>query len=292
MQIRVSFLEGAWVVTEQGLPMVVGEGCSQPVPETATCPVATTPTGLLLDGGEGDDLLAVEPSVPATVSSTLIGGSGIDTLIGGSGDDSLDGTLGYPGGDALYGGPGEDALTGGSLLDGQSGSDLLIALPCGETIVGGPGADSVSFARMIGRGVEATLGGTAGLMPFRGYGGGCPTEHVGQMPASQIDTSVERIEGSPEDDILTGDGDSNVILGRGGNDEVHGAGGDDFLVGGEGIDSLFGEAGADRLYTRDGGIDKGIDCGAGTRGDIAVTDLEDPPARHCVDRPRPSTMAR
>lgn len=290
MQIHVSFIEGAWVVTEQGLPMAVGEGCSQPGPETATCPVATTPTGLLLDGGEGDDLLAVEPSVPATVSSTLIGGNGIDTLIGGSGDDSLDGTLSFvASGDALYGGPGEDALTSGSLLDGQSGSDLLIALPCGETIVGGPGADSVSFARTIGRGVEATLGGSAGYMPYHGYGGGCPTEHPGQLPASQISASVERIEGSPEDDILRGDGAPNVILGRGGNDEVHGAGGDDFLVGGEGIDALFGEGGADRLYARDGGIDKAIDCGGGTRGDIAFRDPDDPRPRHCTERvaPRP-----
>lgn len=94
IQVHVSFLEGAWIVTEQGLPMGAGDGCTLLGPETARCPIASNPAGLFLDGGEGGDLLAVEPSVPATASARLIGGNGVDTLIGGAGDDSLDGTLG------------------------------------------------------------------------------------------------------------------------------------------------------------------------------------------------------
>ncbi len=289
IQVHVSFLEGAWVLTELGLPMAVGEGCALLGPETARCPVATTPTGLFLNGGEGADLLAEEPSVPATVSARMVGGNGSDTLVGGAGDDSLDATLGYLGGDAAYGGPGDDALTNASILDGQSGSDLLIAQPCaGEEIDGGPGVDSVSFAR-VEHGVEATLGGVAGLAPEDGYPGACLTD----PGASQIDDSVERIEGSTYDDILTGNAEANVILGRGGSDEIFGAGGNDFLVGGEGIDSLYGEGGADRLYARDGGPDKTIECSASRRlptpGDIAVSDPADPPARHCLE---PSTRSR
>jgi Ca2+-binding RTX toxin-like protein len=287
IQVHVSFIEGAWVVVEQGLPMAVGEGCARLGPETARCPIATAPTGLFLDGGEGADLLAEERSVPATVSATITGGNGVDTLIGGLGDDILDGNLGYLGGDVLYGGPGDDALTEGSLLDGEAGSDLLIALPCGETIDGGPGVDSVSFARSE-RGVEATLGGSAGLAPESGFAGGCPTQHGGP-PASHIDSSVEGIEGSANDDILSGDHAGNTILGRGGDDEIHGAGGDDFLVGGQGQDALYGEAGADRLYARDGTGDIAIDCGSAgsddpaTRGDVAIADPSDPPARACAE---------
>ena len=229
--------------------------------------------------------------MPATTSARLIGGNGVDTLIGGAGDDSLDGTLGNVVGDALYGGQGDDALTSGSVLDGEGGSDLLIALPCGETIEGGAGVDSVSFAR-ASLGVQATLGGSAGLAPYDGFGGGCPTEHGGP-PASQIDSSVESIEGSANDDVLSGDGTRNIILGRGGNDEIHGAGGNDFLVGGEGSDSVYGEDGADRLYVRDGRRDGAIDCsftGLGgqarredsiTVGDVAIADPGDPLARHC-----------
>jgi Ca2+-binding RTX toxin-like protein len=291
IQMHISFREGAWIVTELGLPMSAGDGCALLGPETARCPIASNPAGLFLDGGEGGDLLAVEPSVPATASARLIGGNGVDTLIGGAGDDSIDGTLGNVWGDALYGGPGDDALTNGSVLDGDGGSDLLIALPCGETIEGGTGVDSVSFAR-ASLGVEATLGGSAGLAPYDGFGGGCPTQHGGP-PASQIDDSVESIEGSANDDVLSGDGGRNTILGRGGDDEIHGAGDDDFLVGGEGADSLYGGGGADRLYVRDGRRDRAIECrstGLGrqaqrddsaTRGDVAVADPGDPLARHC-----------
>lgn len=284
IQVHVAFLDEAWVVTEQGLPMAVGEDCTLLSPETASCPIATTPTGLLLDGGEGADLLAVEPSVPATVSARLTGGNGADTLIGGAGDDSLNGSSGPGNGDQLYGGPGDDALAEGSVLDGGGGSDLLIADSCGEAIDGGPGIDSVSFARSAYEGVEATLGGTAGIAPYGSFPGGCPTEHGGPPP-SQISNSVERIEGSPNDDILTGDGGPNTILGRGGDDEIHGAGGDDFLVGGQGSDAIYGESGADRLYARDGRRDEAIDCGAAgrIRGDVAVTDPGDPPAHNCAE---------
>ncbi|HVD39000.1 MAG TPA: calcium-binding protein [Solirubrobacterales bacterium] len=291
IQVHASFFEGAWIVTEEGLPMSAGDGCALLGLEIARCPIASNPAGLFLDGGEGGDLLAVEPSVPATASARLIGGNGVDTLIGGAGDDSLDGTIGNVWGDAVYGGPGDDALTNGAVLDGDGGSDLLIALPCGETIEGGAGVDSVSFAR-ASQGVEATLGGSAGTAPYDGFGGGCPTEHGGQ-PASRIDGSVESIEGSAHDDVLRGDGGRNIILGRGGDDEVHGAGGTDFLVGGEGVDSLFGEGGADRLYARDGRRDRAIDCrstGPGSqtrrddsaaRGDVVFADPNDPSARHC-----------
>lgn len=291
IQVHVSFLKGAWIVTEQGLPMGTGDGCALLGPETARCPIASDPTGLFLDGGEGGDLLAVEPSVPATASARLVGGNGVDTLIGGADDDSLDGTLGNVWGDAVYGGPGDDALTSGALLDGDGGSDLLIALPCGETIEGGAGVDSISFAR-ASLGVEATLGGSAGTAPYDGFGGGCPTEHGGQ-PASQIASSVESIEGSAHDDVLSGDGGRNIILGRGGDDEIHGAGDDDFLVGGEGVDSLYGEGGADRLYVRDGRRDRAVDCSStglggqvrrdnqAIRGDVAIADPGDPSARHC-----------
>jgi Ca2+-binding RTX toxin-like protein len=295
IQVHASFLEGAWLVTEQGLPMSAGDGCALLGSDTARCPVASNPAGLFLDGGEGGDLLTVEPSVPATASARLIGGNGVDTLIGGAGDDSLDGTIGNVWGDAVYGGLGDDALTNGAVLDGDGGSDLLIALPCGETIEGGAGVDSVSFAR-ASLGVEATLGGSAGTAPYDGFGGGCPTEHGGQ-PASRIDSSVESIEGSAHDDVLRGDGGRNIILGRGGDDEVHGGGGNDFLVGGEGIDSLFGEGGADRLYARDDRRDQAIDCssigrgsqarrdGPATHGDVAFADPGDPSARHCRSAP-------
>ena len=237
------------------------------------------PTGLFLNGSGGADTIVVEPSVPATASATIVGALGIDELVGGAGDDSLDANAGGVPGDVVRGGPGDDALTGATVMDGDGGSDLLIAVPCGETIDGGPGIDSVSFARMK-QGVEATLGGTAGFAPGPGLIGGCG---FGGPPPTQISDSVESIEGSAFGDLLGGDSGRNIILGRGGDDTIHGGGGADFLVGGLGIDSIHGDAGADRLYARDGGPDRAIDCGSGIRGDVAFTDSFDPPARGCAN---------
>jgi Ca2+-binding RTX toxin-like protein len=279
IQMHVSFAAGAWIVDEQGVPIVAGEGCALAGPQTARCPIATVPTGLFLNGSARADTIVVEPSVPATASATIVGGLGVDELVGGAGDDSLDADAGVQVGDVVRGGAGDDALTSGTVLDGEGGSDLLIAGPCGETIDGGPGIDSVSFARME-QGVEATLGGTAGFAPGRGILGGCGTDRGGPPP-TRISTTVESIEGSANGDILSGDGGPNIILGRGGDDMIRGGGGDDFLVGGLGIDSIYGDAAADRLYARDGGPDKAIDCGSGTPGDVAVTDPLDPPARGC-----------
>jgi Ca2+-binding RTX toxin-like protein len=280
IQMHVSFAEGAWIVDEQGVPIAAGEGCSLASPEIARCPIATVPTGLFLNGSGGADTIFVDPSVPPTASATTVGGLGIDELVGGAGDDSIDADAGGFPGDVVRGGPGDDALTGATVVDGDSGSDLLIAVPCGETIDGGPGIDSVSFARME-QGVEATLGGTAGFAPGPHLVGGCGSGPVRPAP-TQITGSVESIEGSAFDDILEGDAGPNNILGRGGNDKIHGAGGNDFLVGGLGIDSIYGDGGADRLYARDGGSDRAIDCGSDIPGDVAFTDPFDPPARNCA----------
>lgn len=285
--VRVSFAAGAWTITEQPLPIVVGDRCLSVSPETVSCPAAGAPEGLYLYGSRGGDDIWVDPSVPATAGAVIVGDRGTDTITGGRGDDTIDGSGET---DVVRGGPGDDALTGGAVLDGQSGSDLLIAQACrGEEIEGGPGVDSVSFARSY-YGVKATIGGAAVFARVPRIGTGC---WPGSTPTAIAD-SVESIEGSRSGDVLRGDGGANIILGRGGDDEVRGGGGDDFLVGGNGVDKLFGEGGADRLYARDRTRDLVIDCGSGaaahvagrghvTAGDVAVVDPEDPPARSCAE---------
>ena len=101
-------------------------------------------------------------------------------------------------------------------MNGGPGTDLMIGgQPCdGDTFNGGPGAnDSASFARVHNSGiaVEATIGGEV-IDPD---GGGCTPGH--------IDSSTEKIEGSPGNDILTGDDGPNTLLGRGGDDKLDGS---------------------------------------------------------------------
>ena len=115
----------------------------------------------------------------------------------------------------MIGGPGNDLMIGGQPCDG-------------DTFDGGPGGnDSASFARVHNAGVavEATIGGAVTDPDV----GGCNPGH--------IDSSTEKIEGSPGDDILSGDNGNNALLGRGGDDKIDGNGGFDNCIGGGGNDS-------------------------------------------------------
>ncbi|HEY2480366.1 MAG TPA: calcium-binding protein [Solirubrobacterales bacterium] len=190
--------------------------------------------------GAGDDELTIGQGVPHSVPSTLEGGTGSDKLVGGPANDVL-----YAGEDhdpdTLEGGGGNDVLygvnifhpkkdSGPATMNGGGGSDLMIGgQPCdGDTFDGGAGAnDSASFARIHNPGitVEATLGGAV------------TDPDVGGCTAGQIDSSTEKIEGSPGNDILIGDNGPNTLLGRGGNDKLDGKGGFDDCVGGGGNDS-------------------------------------------------------
>ena len=189
--------------------------------------------------GAGNDTITIDPSVPASVHSTLEGGKGEDTLRGGEGNDVL-----YAGEDhepdTLEGGGGDDVIYGVNIFHprkdsgpadmiGGPGNDLMIGgQPCdGDTFDGGPGGnDSASFARVHNSGifVEATIGGTV------------TDPDVGSCNAGHITSSTEKIEGSPGPDILGGDGGANVLLGRGGNDKLDGSGGNDTCIGGGGSD--------------------------------------------------------
>jgi Ca2+-binding RTX toxin-like protein len=188
--------------------------------------------------GPGNDELTIGQGVPHSVKSMLEGGTGSDKLVGGPANDVL-----YAGEDhdpdTLEGGGGNDVLygvnifhprkdSGPATMVGGPGSDLMIGgQPCdGDTFDGGPGAnDSASFARVHNSGVavEATIGGA---VTDPDAGGGCTSGH--------IDSSTEKIEGSPGNDTLTGDNGANTLLGRGGNDKLDGKGGVDDCNGGGG----------------------------------------------------------
>jgi Ca2+-binding RTX toxin-like protein len=187
--------------------------------------------------GAGDDELTIGQGVPHSINATLEGGTGTDKLVGGPANDVL-----YAGEDhspdTLEGGGGNDVLygvnifhpkkdSGPATMNGGPGSDLMIGgQPCdGDTFDGGPGAnDSASFARVHNSGVavEATIGGAV------------TDPDSGNCNAGHIDSSTEKIEGSPDNDILSGDNGPNTLLGRGGNDELDGKGGADDCNGGGG----------------------------------------------------------
>jgi serralysin len=196
-----------------------------------------------LNGDDGDDY--------------LFGDSGADTLNGGAGNDTIDGSSGS---DIIYAGAGNDIIYGGWDVDtlyGEAGNDVFINredlslanVEWGDNIDGGSGTDRLDLS-----GVTATWGAVidlaAGTWRYE-------PEYGGTWSIA----SVENIDATQQNDVITGSTAANVINGNSGNDQIYGGAGndtlnggagDDLLVGGAGNDIFSGGSGKDLVYGEDG----------------------------------------
>jgi len=255
--VHVALVAGGWVVSDT-VPIFAGGGCANPVgqPTVVSCPGDPALALIVITGGDGDDNLVVDPSVPANDHVRINGNAGSDVIVGGSGDDVLEAGENYNGpnngSDRLEGNAGSDVLyadPGPDLLKGGAGNDLLVSsvATCqGHTYDGGSGEDTVSYARSDDN-LRITLGGSGGPA-------GCGNQ-------DQVLGDNESLEGSDGPDVLVGDGGDNSLMGHLGADVFVGKGGDDF------IEAL------------DGQRDKQIECGAGD--DEVQRDGNDPSGSSC-----------
>jgi len=239
-----------WVVTS-AIPIFAGDGCQTSNPSTMVCPDTGGAPLIVVTGGQGNDGLAIDGSVPGGAKVRINGNAGDDNLVGGNGEDVLEAGENYNGPDfghdRLEGGAGSDVLyadPGGDNLLGGTGNDLLVnsVVTCqGHVYDGGAGEDTVSYARSKDN-LRVSLGGSGGPP-------GCGND-------DQVLAVNESLEGSDGPDVLIGDNGENSLMGHLGDDVLIGKGGSDF------IDAL------------DGQRDKQIDCGGG--GDDVVKDGSDP----------------
>lgn len=153
-------------------------------------------------------------------AGVVVGSTGGDSLVGSSGPDLLDGG---EGGESINGGDGDDILLGGT------GNDVVI---------GGPGIDTASYTSATSNAVAELRRGKAS----DGQGG------------KDTLSSIENLQGGPQNDILVGDDGPNFFRSEGGDDILYGNGGNDSLLGGAGNDLLRGGSGSNFI---DGGA--GID---------------------------------
>ena len=142
--------------------------------------------------------------------------------------------------DSLYGGAGDDTLNGGA------GSDLLMGGPGADELVGGEDPDGDDLDTITYK--MSPAGVTINLLTGTARGGNADGDTFG--------TDIENVQGSMNDDRLSGDNKANKLWGFAGNDflsgdsgddELHGGAGDDDLNGGRGDDTLIGGPGADEL---------------------------------------------
>lgn len=180
--------------------------------------------------GFTDEVYNFESVNGTTFDDVIIGGDDHNWLEGREGNDRLFG--GDISGDNLIGGPGDD------YLDGQGGDWDTAWYNHWLWDENGQINDAPGIVADLSTGtVQDQYGGT------------------------DILVSIENIEGSPYDDLITGDANRNSLWGNDGDDVIHGGAGDDNLEGRNGNDELFGEDGNDWLLGQQG--DDLIDGGAG-----------------------------
>lgn len=216
--------------------------------------LVTNKAAAFLDGGDGDDVFDV-PHV-----SNM---AGVIVIEGGAGSDTLDmsGAIGAPvkldisllitgaqdvGGGQLLSLKGVENIIGGAGNDVLRGNDIDNILRGGagdDWIWGGQGIDIASYHDGLAGGVTIDLGYQDG-----GYA----------LGAHGRDTliSIEGLEGTQFNDVLTGDNYVNILMGQEGDDTLNGGGGDDILIGGAGKDMIDGGDGIDtvRYDDQSGGI--------------------------------------
>jgi hypothetical protein len=243
-----------------GFTITPGSSCVQTSPTSATC---TTAPGWVLGigGGDGDDIIKVDSSLPAL----LLGGNGNDILQGGSTGDEIGGENGD---DVVSGGGGSDILSGGNGFDTVDYSASLQPVSVS--------ADANSDDGALGEGdyVEPTfeaIKGTAGddtlTAPARGGtldGGG----------GSDI------LRGSGGDDhILAADGTPDTVTCGGGDDTVDGDASDTAAADCETVNrppAAAGAEGATGAATGDGhttqaGTKGAAVAGARASGSVLIT---------------------
>lgn len=134
---------------------------------------------------------------------------------GGDGNDTITGSAGA---NLLYGGRGNDTLNGGN------GDDILVGGAGADRLNGGAGIDTAHYYATGTAGVTVNLALT--------------TAQTGGEAQGDILNSIENVNGTRFNDVLTGNGSANILVGYEGDDTLAGGLGPDTLVGDEGFDTV------------------------------------------------------
>jgi Ca2+-binding RTX toxin-like protein len=215
---------------------------------------------VVVNGGDGNDSLAVLAKNSEIVTAALNGGSGDDVLTGSDTGDSLEGAdgndrlVGAKGGDAMSGGTGNDTLVwnngdGSDSIDGDAGNDATEVNgnpTLGDAFTLEPNAGRIKFQRV--NLVPFTLDAATERFEVNGLAG----DDFLQAEAGVGALTLLSVDGGAGADTLNGSDGPDLILGGEGNDVLSGGGGDDRVVGDRGADTMSGGTGDDTLVWNNG----------------------------------------
>jgi Ca2+-binding RTX toxin-like protein len=217
---------------------------------------------VIVNGGAGNDVLAVTARGNEIAGATLNGDAGDDVLTGGDTNDNL---IGGDGNDRLTGGRGADDMRGGAgndtlvwdngdgsdVMDGEAGSDGVEvngSPALGDTFTIAPDAQPGHVVFKRTNLVPFTLQTSTERFQVNGLGG---DDSLSSVDGVGADTLLSA-DGGTGNDTLDGSDGPDLILGGDGNDVLTGGGGDDRLAGDRGNDTMNGGAGDDALVWNNG----------------------------------------
>ena len=184
--------------------------------------VCTSLSAIVIDGDDLPNVVEYSAAVTFVAVANLGDGADVFTTVGSAQVE-------------LHGGPGRDLLFGGSgedMLFGDDHEDVLVPGTGAGSSDGGNDDDLVSYSNVAPQDAPAVTVSAS-------------LADAGADVAGDAQTlnSVEDLEGTGGNDVLTGDGDPNTIGGLGGDDVLTGGDGDDLLFPGVGSDSISGGSG-------------------------------------------------
>jgi Ca2+-binding RTX toxin-like protein len=212
------------------------------------------PGAVLLSGGPGSDQLFGGPMEELIVDGIQQNSGTAERLFGGGGEDDL---AQSEGADKVEGGPDNDLFLNSRICEGDSfyAFDAGFKTDSEATKKAAKEAeDNAQFHLLPDYGVYANMQ----KEKLGGFGNNLNAQYAlncGAQGGPETFKHFNAFEGSPQNDLIRGNGNHNYILGRGGENKLYGGGGPDTLLVNNKHPELV------------------VDCGGGSGdGDIAKAD--------------------
>ncbi len=120
--IHLGYGGSGWTISDS-VPLYTADGCAPSGATAILCPGEPGLSLMTITGGDGNDDVTVDPSVPASAHVRINGNAGNDDLVGGQGDDVLEAGENYNSPD-----------DGNDTLEGNGGADVLYADPGADVL--------------------------------------------------------------------------------------------------------------------------------------------------------------